>query len=92
MVFRRAFDVIQTPHRGVKGDLEYLRILHQAAGTLEADVEAALSLLLEEGKEVTADAVKALVASTSTRVEVPYLAPSPVDLATYDELLAEVGT
>ena len=33
----------------VKGDLEYLRILHLAASTMEADVEAALELLLAGG-------------------------------------------
>ena len=42
LVFRRAYDAIQTPHHGIKGDLEYLRILHLAASTMEADVEAAL--------------------------------------------------
>ena len=51
----------RSPHRGLKGDLEYLRILHLAASTLEADVEAALALLLADGKAITADAVKALV-------------------------------
>jgi len=91
LVFRRAYDAIQTPHHGVKGDLEYLRILHLAASTLEADVEAALSLLFAEGKAITADAVKALVA-TATRVEIPSLASPTVDLAAYDSLIAEVGT
>ncbi len=28
--FRRAYDAIQTPHCGMKGDIEYLRILHLA--------------------------------------------------------------
>jgi Mu transposase, C-terminal domain len=91
LVFRRAYDAIQTPHHGVKGDLEYLRLLHLAASTLEADVEAALSLLLAEDKAITADVVKALVTAT-TRVEVPTLATLSVDLGTYDSLIAEVGT
>jgi hypothetical protein len=91
LVFRRAYDAIQSPHRGLKGDLEYLRILHLAASTLEADVETALALLLADGKAMTADAVKALV-SASTGVDVPMLAPQRVDLGTYDALLAEVGT
>jgi hypothetical protein len=90
VVFRRAYDAIQTPHRGLKGDLEYLRILHHAASNMETDVEAALSLLLADGRQITAAAVKALVA-TST-IEVPRLAPPTVDLATYDALIAEVGT
>jgi hypothetical protein len=91
VVFRRAYDAIQTPHHGVSGDLEYLRILHHAASTMEADVEAALSLLLADGKPVTASAVKALVAATPG-VEVPDLNPPAVDLGAYDALLGEVGT
>ncbi len=91
LVFRRAYDAIQTPHHGLKGDLEYLRILHLAAGTIEADVEAALVLLLAANKAITADAVKLLVI-TATAIEVPELARSPVDLGAYDALLAEVGT
>ena len=91
IAFRRAYDAIQTPHRGLKGDLEYLRILHLAASTLEVDVEAALTLFLADGKVITADAVKVLV-STKTAIDVPDLAPQPVDLARYDALLAGVGT
>lgn len=91
LVFRRAYDAIQTPHHGLKGDLEYLRILHLAAGTIEADVEAALALLLAANKAITADAVKVLV-TTATAIEVPELARPPVDLGAYDALLAEVGT
>lgn len=97
LVFRRAYDSIQTPHHGVKGDLEYLRILHLAASTLEADVELALCGLLAEGKAISVGAVKAIV-TTPTRVELPVLLASPIDLLVYDALLtdrtsfAEVGT
>ncbi|HTA36023.1 MAG TPA: IS21 family transposase [Solirubrobacteraceae bacterium] len=91
LVFRRAYDAIQTPHHGVKGDLEYLRILHLAASTLEADVEAALALLVAENKAISADAVKAMVTSKPT-ITVPDLALPPVDLSAYDALIAEVGT
>jgi hypothetical protein len=90
VVFRRAYDAIQSPHHGIKGDLEYLRILHQAASTIEADVEAALSLLFSEAKSVTADAVKAL--TTNAAIEIPELARPTVDLGAYDALIAEVGT
>ena len=91
VVFRRAYDAIQTPHHGLKGDLEYLRILHLAASGLEADIEAALVLLLADGKAMTADAVK-LPVSTPTTIDVPDLAPRLVDLGAYDALLEEVGT
>lgn len=97
LIFRRAYDTIQNPHHGVKGDVEYLRILHLAASTLEADVEAALDLLLHEGKGITADLVKAIV-MTPVRQEIPVLHAAPIDLLAYDALLAdetrfaEVGT
>ena len=97
VVFRRAYDAIQTPHHGLKGDVDYLRILHLAASTLESDVEIALTLLLAEGKAISADIVKSMV-TTAVRAELPVLEVSPIDLSAYDALLAnetrlaEVGT
>jgi hypothetical protein len=97
LVFRKSYDAIQTPHHGVKGDLEYLRILHLAASTLESDVETALALLLGEGRAITSDAVKAVLA-VPTQTTIPALVPPEVDLGDYDALLAdaallaEVGT
>ena len=88
VTFRRAYDAIQAQCPGLKGDLEYLRILHLAASTMEADVEAALALLFEERKELSCDTVKALVTAPA-RAEVPTLAPAMVDLGAYDALLAE---
>jgi hypothetical protein len=87
VVFRRAYDVIQTPHHGLKGDIDYLRILHLAASTLEADVESALALLLAEGKAISADIVKSMV-TTPIRTELPVLDALPIDLSAYDSLLA----
>lgn len=92
VTFRRAYDAIQTEKPGSKGDVEYLRILHLAASTLEADVEQALTELLAAGAPVTADATKgrckhtAAVASPVPSLEVPV-----VDLTAYD-LLLEVAT
>jgi hypothetical protein len=91
VTFRRAYDAIQTPHRGVRGDLEYLRILRLAATTMESSVEMALALLFQEKQAVTYDAVKALVA-VEERPTVPELAPLTVDLREYDALLEQVGT
>jgi len=56
---------------------------------MEADVETALTLLLDEHKLVTCDAVKALVIMAS-RVETPALVAPVVDLGVYDALLGEV--
>lgn len=97
VVFRRAYDSIHTRHDGVKADVEYLRILHLAASTLESDVEAALVQLLAQDKPIGVEAVKGLV-SPPSRAEVPTLEVCPIDLFAYDALLgdetrfAEVGT
>lgn len=91
LVFRRAYDAIQTPHRGTAGDLEYLRILHLAASTLQVDVEAALESLFGKDQPITADGVKALVIVDSQRTEVPALALPEIDLSAYDALLTEVA-
>jgi hypothetical protein len=90
VVFRRAYDAIVGERAGIRADLEYLRILHLAASTLEADVQAALERLLAERRPITLDAVKAIT-SGATRHEIPDLEPATVDLASYDELLAGVG-
>ena len=86
LVFRKAYDAIQAARPGTKGDLEYLRILHLAASTMEADVAAALAQLQTIGTPITVDAVKALTAP-ATAVAVPALAAMPVDLTEYDALL-----
>jgi hypothetical protein len=91
LVFRRAYDALQTPHRGTAGDVEYLRILHLAASTMESDVAAALGLLLTEGGRLTSERVKVLVLG-ERQPTVPEMAAPTVDLHAYDALLGEVGT
>jgi hypothetical protein len=78
-------------HAGTKGDLEYLRILHLAASTMEADVTVALSLLLMAGKTITSAAVKEMIATAPASVDVPQLSLLPVKLAEYDALLEEAA-
>ena len=90
VAFRRAYDAIQAPHRGIKGDVEYLRILHLAASTLEADVEAALAVLLAEGAAITADAVKARCAPAAAAGRCPRSSARRRPRR-YDALLAEVA-
>ena len=95
VTFRRAYDAIQGTQPGIKGDVEYLRILHLAAGTIEADVEQALAALLADGAAVTADATKGRctqMAAISAAPAVPALETGPVDLAAYDTLLEEVAS
>jgi hypothetical protein len=88
--FRAAYDALcAAPHRGIGADVDYLRILHLAASTMESEVEAALELLLSEGTVPTPDQAKALV--LPRRVEGPVDMPAlTVDLAGYDALLQAV--
>jgi hypothetical protein len=79
--------VAQLPER--QADLEYLRVLHLAAATLQCEVEAAMDLLLQEGKVPTFAEVRALVGDR--KPEIPELAPLAVDLADYDQLLVAGG-
>lgn len=88
-MFRRAYDaIIGTQERSTATDLEYLRILHLAASTLETTVEAALEHLLSSDEALTADAVKAIVVP-SQPAALPHLAKPEVDLISYDNLLVE---
>jgi hypothetical protein len=91
LVFRRAYDAIQAPQHGTRGDLEYLRLLHLAASTMQADVEAVLTELLAANEPITSEAVKARV-TTSLRPAVPEMVAPEIDLGAYDALLGRVGT
>jgi len=91
LTFRRAYDALKERHSGVRGDLEYLRILHLAASTMQSDVELALGLLLDEGEALTSEAVKALVVRDERSKAVPQMAALVVDLGCYDGLLGEVA-
>jgi hypothetical protein len=87
LVFRRAYDALNDAlDDGYEADLNYLRVLHQAAAVSESDVETALELLLAEGETPLADRVKALVRPREP--EVPEMEPYEADLAEYDELLS----
>jgi hypothetical protein len=83
--FRRTYDVLdaQMTHGA---DLEYLRILHLAAMTMEAEVDAVLRALLTKGERPTFDRVKAAV--TPQRPPYPEIALTPPDLGAYDALLS----
>lgn len=92
LVFRKAYDQLaESKDRSERRiDLEYLRLLQFAASNSEAEVEAAITTILESGGELTADLVKKAVspAPTSTpQVEVP-----AVDLSSYDVLLKGVAS
>ncbi len=88
LVFRRTYDALAESLSSWKSDVEYLRLLHLAARTMESEVEAALELFLAEGIVPLCDDVKPLVERSET--EVPELAVPVVDLAAYDELLDQL--
>ena len=90
-MFRKAYDALAVALAGRQADLEYLRILHLAASTIESDVEASLERLLMAGKAVNAEQVKRDVAPGRTAV--PQLEAPVVDLRSYDGLIsAEVAS
>jgi hypothetical protein len=83
--FRLAYDTLlqQQPTRA---DKEYLRLLHLAASTSEADVEAALVLLAESRLTPSFEVVRELVRSTEPPA-VPQLSRPQLDFQVYDALL-----
>lgn len=87
--FRQAYDALVAT-RGERADREYVRLLHLAASTSEAEVEAALTLLREQATPPTFDAVRELV-QPATAAGVPMLTPAVLDLGIYDQLLAAGG-
>jgi hypothetical protein len=84
MTFRRAYDALVTA-RGERADVEYVRILHLAASTMEGPVERVLADLLEAGKTPDYAAVKALAAPEP--VAVPEIRIGVVDLTAFDRML-----
>lgn len=83
LVFRRAYDALRA--RTERADVEYLRILHLAASTMEHDVEVALAALLDAEAPISFDAVREQV--RPDRPVVPHIAIPAPDLGAYDRLL-----
>ena len=85
LVWRRAFDALQAGLGQRKGEVEYLRLLHLSAKTLEGEVGAALEAILESGKLPEADLVKDLMGSEMA-ITIPELKQAEVNLGDYDFL------
>jgi transposase len=85
LTFRQAFDRLCETGERYHAEKSYLRILKLAADTMESDVEAALSLLLEGGGVFSYEDVQTLVGSA--KPEVPHIARFSVRLVDYDVLL-----
>ena len=87
-IFRKAY-VALSRWRGERADVEYVRVLHLAATTMETVVERVLAQLLEAGEPFDYVVVRDLAAPS--RPPTPELtALSPPDLGVYDALLQGV--
>jgi len=90
LAFRQTYDMLADKLASTrKADIEYLRILHLAASTMECEVEVALRLLLAGGTLPLADEVKNLV--IRERPEIPDVKPMIPNLEEYDSLLGELA-
>jgi hypothetical protein len=88
LTFRRAYDAL-VERLGSAADVEYVRILHLAASTSEAAVQAALEALIEGGQ--LRDYAQVRAAAVPEPVEVPSCAIEPPDLSAYDAITAVGG-
>lgn len=85
VTFRRAYDTLN--ERSSRwADLEYVRILHLAATTMESRVETVLDALFDEGQVPEYEVVKARVAPTP-QLPCPEVHVAQPDLKAYDALL-----
>ena len=84
--FRMAYDAM-CGWKGERADVDYVRILHLAATTMECEVERALKRLLQSRVRFDYATVKRLSVPASPQVPVVELAGA-VDLGVYDKLLA----
>jgi hypothetical protein len=83
--FRAAYDRLRQGREERAADVEYVRILHLAARTMESRVEEALRELLEAGERPEYVAVQARV--SPERPAVPAMEIPGPDLAVYDAML-----
>ncbi len=88
LTFRRAYDAL-VQRLGSAAEVEYVRILHLAASTSEAAVQAALDGLIERGELLDYAQVRA--AAAPEPVEVPQCTIEPPDLSTYDAITTVRG-
>ena len=88
--FRIAYDRLKQEHVLAVAARQYLNILHLAARTGETAVDDALRCLIEDNGQITDQRVAAMVAGDKAMPEVTRVHIDGVDLACYDQLLAEV--
>jgi len=86
LTFRLAYDALvqAVPHRA---DRDYVRLLHLAAGTSEAAVDAVLAEVLGKHQAPTFDLVRDSL-RLPTPAPLPALTEAVLDFGVYDDLLA----
>lgn len=89
LVFRRAYDALAAAHVERIADLHYVRILHLAAGTSQAAVEAFLATKLDAGLPIDSEEVRAAVKPVAPKA--PSLSIPAPSLKSYDRLLPQVA-
>lgn len=87
VTFRRAYDAITHGEPSTSTDLAYLRILHLAAATSEADVETAVAMMLDAKQVPEAEAIKDLIGAPRELAATQTMRALEVDLSSYDVLL-----
>lgn len=87
LVFRRAWEQLNTWFSPRKADLSYLRVLHLAARTMESEVAAILEQLLASGRRWDEGEVERRLGLPAAGI--PDLPQPPVSLEVYDRLLRE---
>jgi hypothetical protein len=87
-VFRQTYDALRERF-AERADVEYVRILHLAASTLESRVEQVLLGLLGSGEAFDYARLRELAAPALPRVPAVSI-PAP-DLSQYDRMLLELG-
>jgi len=88
LTFRRAYDAL-CRYRGQRADVEYVRVLHLAASTMESRVDTVLAEILDRGEPFDYAAIKAAI--TPERPAIPEVQIAPPDLTIYDRLVAGAG-
>lgn len=88
LAFRRAYDQLREACTPRTADLEYLRILRQAARTMECEVDAVLLELARRGLTPRWATVMEFL-PVPAEASLPELKPLSAQLADYDQLLGE---
>ncbi|MGH7472406.1 MAG: IS21 family transposase [Candidatus Methylomirabilales bacterium] len=88
LAFRQAYDALRE-RLGERADVEYVRILHLAASTLESRVEEVLRSLLDSREGFDYLRVRELAAPVPAAV--PALSIGRPDLSEYDRMLGQLG-